>query len=78
MGLVFAHLTVLDVRILLQATRADIRFGIWVCIYPLHSTGDANERGTLLGLLHGLLAVLMCMLCCGLWSEHPLTHRSYA
>ena len=51
MGLVCAHLTVLDVRILLQATWAHIRFGTWVCIYPLHTTEAAYERGKLLALL---------------------------
>lgn len=66
MGLVWADLTVLDVRILLQATWADIRLGTWVCIYPLHTTQAANERGKLLGLLQGLLAALVCaVLWCG-------------
>ena len=65
MVLVCAHLTVLDVGILLQATWADIRFGTWIRIYPLHTTEAANEKQTVLWLLQGLLGVLMCMLCCG-------------
>jgi hypothetical protein len=65
MGLVWADLTVLDVRILLQATWAHISFGTGVRIYPLHTTQAANERVKLLRLLQGLLAVLVCVLCCG-------------
>lgn len=51
MGLVCAHLTVLDVWIFLQATWANIGFGTWVRIYPLHSTETANERGKVLQVL---------------------------
>lgn len=51
MELVRAHLTVFDVWIFLQATWADIGFGTWVCIYPLHSTEAASERGNMLKVL---------------------------